>query len=282
MQIKNQFYDLKDTFGVLKISGFDAKKLLQGQVTRDVEKIMASPNAMTALCNPQGRIISLFYLAQLNDSYYLIMPRTMVAITHAALKKFAVFYKVELVDSSSEWSVLGYQGEVHAIPTLLKIRLPDSRYLVASEPSLLAEIKQPAFETLSLQTWQLVNIQHKIPAIYSATSGKILPHEINLPNLNAIDFDKGCYTGQEIIARMHYKGKLKNHMHIAEINTATAVQPGMTINKKIATEILNCGIVIDVCYNNDNSLALIVIDDSSITQPLFLEQDTQALITLES
>ncbi len=175
--------------GLLCVSGTDAKKLLQGQLTCDVNEITETHSSLAALCNPQGRVISLFQLFLFQENYYLQMPREMVAITSNILKKYAVFYKVKLHDASDE-----------AIP--------------------------PFNTEKNLSEWKRKNIEAGIPAIYPDTSEKFLPHEINLHLLNAISFNKGCYTGQEIIARMQHRGRLKKEMKLMIVQLDYAPRPG--------------------------------------------------------
>ncbi len=152
--------------GLLKVSGPDAEKLLQGQLTCDVTKTPC----LGAHCNPQGRVISLFWLFTEGCDFYLKMPKTLLPIALKALQKYAVFFKVSL------------------------------------------EINDSLEASGSDEEWKLFNIVSNIPTIYPESSEKFLPHDLNLPELGGVSFDKGCYTGQEIIARMQYKAKLKNHL----------------------------------------------------------------------
>lgn len=179
-------YNMNSNDALLKVSGADALKLLQGQLTCDVETVTPEKSRMGALCNPQGRVISLFRVFKHEDAFYLFMQRSMVSITLAALKKYAVFYKTELTDVSD----------------LLK----------SMQPQIINE--------------RYADIHQGLPAIYPETSGKFLPHDLNLHEHGAISFDKGCYTGQEIIARMHYKAKLKNHLYIATVDSTLPLLPG--------------------------------------------------------
>jgi len=171
-------HDISNPLGWLKVSGIDAKKLLQGQLTCDVDKLPPE-GSLGAHCNPQGRIISLFWLFRIDPDYYLQMPQSLVAIALKALQKYAVFYQVTLSDVS----------EAPEMPFK-----PTDKY---------------------------TDILSTIPAIYPETSEKFLPHDLNLPLLGAVSFDKGCYTGQEIIARMQYLGKSKNHLSRITLPLAT-------------------------------------------------------------
>src|SRR5688572_15995778 len=103
---KKGFVSLKH-LGLLKIFGKDAHKLLQGQLTCDMNEVTSNHSLVGAHCNPQGRIISLFRIFHYQDSYFLQMPREMIPIALRALKKYAIFFKVELVDESDEWIAYG-------------------------------------------------------------------------------------------------------------------------------------------------------------------------------
>jgi len=141
----------------------------------------------------------------------------MFEISLQALKKYAVFYKLELSDASS------------SLPQLLPELVTDNRRPGESrDPGLIPRSSRGT-------TGNLFDIQRGIPRIYPQTSGMFLPHDINLDQLDAISFDKGCYTGQEIIARMHYRAKLKTRMFSATVNidqasTDQAPQPGKEDN----------------------------------------------------
>src|SRR3990167_1134226 len=96
------------TYGLLKVSGIDAKKLLQGQLTCHMDEITETEYRLAAHCNPQGRVISLFYVFMQQNAYYLLMPISMLDIALNALKKYAVFYKVELTNVSEHFTAIGY------------------------------------------------------------------------------------------------------------------------------------------------------------------------------
>lgn len=206
--------------GLLKVSGRDAHKLLQGQLTCDVNDLSPTQPQLGAHCNPQGRIISLFYLFNYQGDYYLQMPRDMIDIALKALKKYAPFFKVELTDASDESSIIESLGS--HLPTFL---------------------------------------ENGVAMIYPETSGVFLPHEINLPQLNGVSFNKGCYTGQEIIARMHYRGKLKNQLHLATCKSRALVRGNDIFDKN--------GIAGKIVDYVGNTLLILTRDAS---QPLFLDE----------
>lgn len=116
-------------------------------------------------------------------------------------------------------------------------------------------------------------IEQGIPHIYPETSGKFLPHEINLPALHAVSFNKGCYTGQEIIARMHYRAKLKKQLYAAKVTTSIAITPGQNIYD---TE-TQAGFVVDVFQKNPKQFALLVIANIAdvANKPLYIDPNKQ-------
>ena len=259
-------YDLSGA-GLLRISGPDAKKLLQGQLTCDLDEVSPQQGAMGAHCNPQGRVISFFYLLMLADAYYLLLPREMVTLASAALKKFSVFYKVNLEDVSDALTVAGFQTDSNLVNTenMARLNLPNQRFILLGS---VAEMKtfcdkrlQTNFDLLRAEAWHARNIEEKIPAVYAATSSKFLPHEINLPALNAVNFNKGCYTGQEIIARMHYRGKLKTHLFKAMLTTDHLPAPGSLIYASQDNPSRPVGTVVDTCQTGYNNYLVLLITD---------------------
>jgi len=231
------------TDGLLRVSGLDAKKLLQGQLTCNVETLTGTENRLGALCNPQGRVISLFRLFHHEDAYFLLMPRTMVPLTLAALKKYAVFYKTELTDASDS---------IEAIS-----------------------------QAVALEKYR--DIANGLPAIYPETSGKFLPHDINLHELEAISFDKGCFTGQEIIARMHYKAKLKNHLYATSIHTTLPVLPGLDVYSQHEGAKRATGVIVDITHDGNQvyNVLLVTEENQAKNNHLFLEQDEQTFFIFQ-
>ena len=257
--------------GVLKVSGIDAKKLLQGQLTCHMDEISENESCLAVHCNPQGRIVGLFYLVYCREAYYFLMPRSMITLIMVVLKKYAAFYKVELADVSDDFSIIGGVNvdlPESASRMLIKIPSKKNRYLCVSDitHSKIIRNQFASSDILSINDWHLLDIVDGIPNIYPETSAKILPHEINLIQLNAVSFDKGCYTGQEIIARMHYRGKLKKRLYLARINCSEiAPLPGLDIYRCGSHGILTVGMMIDACPKKQgNYITLIILNESDV------------------
>ncbi len=268
MNPSKSFYNL-DYLGLICVSGHDAKKLLQGQLTCNLDEIPLKNNLLGAHCTPQGRIISLFRLFEYANEYYLQMPRELIPLALAALKKYAVFFKVTLRDASQELLCLGYCGtQLEKIPSDCFIMTLSNRYEVIGKPAQIAELLKNNPHPLSTSAeWQKLDITAGIPAIYPETSEKFLPHELNLQNLDAISFNKGCYTGQEIIARMHYRGKLKTHLYRAKISTSSLPKRG----EEIIIADQSCGYLVDFVEIGYNNYELLMISSAVEIDSLPLE-----------
>lgn len=262
------FYNLSED-GLIKISGPNAKTFLQGQLTCDLEKITENTGTLAAHCHPQGRILSLFYLFLFQDAYYLLTPIQLVQHTLDHLKKYAIFYKVELSDVSHAFKLLA-----HTSPTTLfpQIEFTTTRsYLSLANPA-------DVVATETAEDWHRLNLNKGIARLYTQTVNQFLAHELNLPNLGAVSFDKGCYTGQEIIARMHYRGKLKKHLQLAHFHFNGALKAGDelqdNIDKIVAT------IVDLVRLNAQEYEMLILIDDHATKDQTLLYQQQSGSLTL--
>ncbi len=210
-------------YGLLKITGPDAKKFLQGQLTCDIEKINKNHFSLAAHCNPKGR------------DFYLLMQQSMLDVAFNALKKYVVFYK-----------------------TTISIENIENSPVVA----------------LAEQCYQHSNAQ-PVPIIYPQTSDKFLAHELNLDELNAIAFDKGCYTGQEIIARMQYRGKVKNRLYHYKLNSSLLPAPGDDIFTH--TDNRACGSVVNSWLDNNESHALIILHENNVHDETFFLKDNVPL-----
>lgn len=238
-------------YGLLKITGPKAKSFLQGQLTCDMEKITPFTHSLAAHCDAKGRVLSLFLVFQAEDDYYLLTPQDNLKNALKNLKKYALFDKTLLLQDVSEILIrIGYCGEhaeqhikylfgfapsnagitqTHEGVSVLHTRSIKQQFiLVGSVESIkalwkmLAEHARMAGEN----SWHALNILSGTPHIYAATSQLFTPHSLNLPELNGVCFSKGCYTGQEIVARMHYLGKVKQKMLGFKTLDTQCLKPG--------------------------------------------------------
>lgn len=242
---KNNAIDLID-LGLIRISGKDAKPFLQGQLTCDLEEINAKQSRLGAHCDTKGRIIASFRLFFYQNDYYFLLQQSTLPLLLTSLQKYAVFSKVVLKEVSEDWQKIGLYDP--AIKDLLKEQklyitkengvTESNRKLSLSIPGpvprtiLLAPASEPIsygdanFERQSINHWHLLDIMAGIPVIYPETSGQFTPHQLNFPEIGGVSFNKGCYIGQEIIARTHYLGKSKSRLYRVSFQANTPPLPG--------------------------------------------------------
>jgi folate-binding protein YgfZ len=248
---------LLEDYGVLRFSGADVVKFLQGQLSNDVTTVgtmtgggtltggggtltagggtlTAGGGTLTAgtllragLHNPQGRTLALLALAAEEQGDILaLLPLELVAAVAAHLRRYLLRAKVSIAEASSELRVLGLPA-LRAADTLAGRRVG---YGVAHDTRAL--LLQSALDTprpqatLPREQWRALDIAAGLPQVYSATSAQFVAQMLNLDCINAVSFTKGCYTGQEVIARAHYRGRIKRRMQRFVSAMPLALAPG--------------------------------------------------------
>ena len=227
-----------DEPGVLAVSGEDAVTFLQGQVTCDIRTISETHSSLGAFCNPKGRVMSLFRVVRMAEVLYLLMPAELLPLIQKKLQMYVMRSKVELQDVSDQFCFLGITGHCNAtINQLTGIVLPErvnhavtdqgqcivrvhgerKRYCLMTHmesAKIIWEslVASEQFSECNSSVWEQSEVTASIPLICKATSEVFVPQMLNLDQLEGISFKKGCYTGQEIVARSHYLGKLKRRL----------------------------------------------------------------------
>ena len=249
--------------GLLEISGADAVTFLQGQVTNDVKLLTGTNAHYTAYCNPKGRMLALFLAFAHNDHLHLQLNRELLAPIIKRLKMYVMRSLVEIKDVSDSIIKFGLNGpQAASMLALVFSKVPTADYeLVTLDNGAILKLPSandsPRFEIFSDAAnapliwqalkdkcqlvekpyWELLEIQAGIPDISLTTQEQFVPQMLNLDILNAINFKKGCYTGQEIVARTHYLGSVKRRTYLAEIVSETAPQAGEKIVEAAQNEI---------------------------------------------
>ncbi len=205
----------------LHVFGQDAAQFLQGQLTCDVLDISKNQMIYGACCNPKGRMISNFRLIKLaSDEFVLILPAGQADILRAAIIKYTVFYKVTL-NTSLPWVRVGILAPPAYINSLQNTsELPNMQIIHTSNQQIECWVaidyldqfisKQLSeYKLASTMYWQLAVLKQGIAWVDNEGTEKHLPQDLNWDLVKGINFKKGCYTGQEIIARLHYRGQPK-------------------------------------------------------------------------
>lgn len=284
---KNGKIDQLD-FGILQVSGKKAKTFLQGQLTCNVEEIDEKQSCLGAHCDAKGRIQATFRLFFYQDAYYLLLPRPMVSPLLQCLQKYAVFSAVNLSDVTQNWKIIGLLGYSMAVVLRQHACLPEQRNGISTTTSLmvlsipgpiprfivLTRSKIPAFfsntlQKLPLNDWYLLDIMAGIPSIYPETRGQFTPHQLNYPIIGGISFNKGCYIGQEIIARTQYLGKSKSRLYRVAFKAFHPLLPGTALQNEQGTQ--QGTMIMSANEKKDRYQALVCLQCQAISHTIHLE-----------
>jgi len=217
-------------FGVLTVSGADAGRLLQGQITCDVNDLTEMKSSLGALCNPKGRVITTFLLIKKADVFLMILPIALLEAVKKRLQMYILRSAVSITDSTEHYCLMGLSSSALATEAFMHTQQQDiisiqfsstkNRQLIIAEtePAIAYWTKQLAmgFQAENSEHWRYLDMLDGIPWMSIETSEEFIPQMLNLDQLGGISFTKGCYTGQEIVARTHYLGKAKRALFLAE------------------------------------------------------------------
>lgn len=282
----NIFADLSH-FGLISIHGEDALKFLQGQFTNDIREVTEQQSQLNAYCNPKGRILANFLILRRADSYYLRIARDAVENTIKRLRMFVLNARVSLEDASESFVHLGCSGpnvsealasgmenlplqpwQVRHNDTITLIRLPgpQPRYEILGELDACKKIwtqldvhSAPVGEP----AWSLLDIEAGIPVIGNELAEAFVPQMVNMQLINGVSFKKGCYTGQEVVARMQYLGKLKRRMYHAHIDCDTPPRPGDNLFAPDSTSSQGTGKIVNAQISPDGGYEVLAVVEIS-------------------
>ncbi|OGA08305.1 MAG: hypothetical protein A3D95_13390 [Betaproteobacteria bacterium RIFCSPHIGHO2_12_FULL_69_13] len=236
-------------YGVLSVAGEDARPFLHAQLTSDVEHLTSQRAALAGWCSAKGRLLASFLVVARADGFLLQLARDLAPAVAKRLSMFVLRSRVKLHDASDAWVQLGLWGEdaargvaaagfdVPAAPFAvaargdsLVVNYGTGRFLVLA-PSGEAEALERAIGAprAGEEAWALMEIRAGHPLITAATQDRFVPQMVNLEALGGVDFHKGCYPGQEIVARTQYRGQLKRRMVRARLPAGAAARAGQDL-----------------------------------------------------
>ncbi len=252
--------------GTIKVSGEEAQKFLQNLLSNDIGTVNANTAQLSSFNSAKGRMLATFMIWQSGTDYFLQLPRSLTAAMHKKLSMYVLRAKVKVSDAGDEMVSLGLSGSAAA--ELIKqhfgatlehdwkvaqhetgsvIRIAANRYQINTTPqqatglwNKLAAAAKPA----GSGCWDWLNIRAGIPVVTPVTQEQFVLQMANLDLLGGVSFKKGCYPGQEIVARTHYLGKQKRRMFLAHIDVAGTAEAG---NELFSGEMPEqpCGMVIN-------------------------------------
>ena len=215
--------DLSEFLAPIKVEGADAAGFLHGQFTTDVTGLASGRAGLSAWCDAKGRAIATFIVARQDEAFLLLAPDDITETFIKRLKMFVLRADVAIVDAREE--------DVPQFPLL---------------PGTGGGVSETAL------------IRQGIPLLHPGTSGRFLPQELNLDRLDAVSFTKGCYPGQEIIARLRYRGAVKRRLCHAITDNTTRLQPGAAL--VLEGEQRNVGTVINSAISEEGQELLLVLE----------------------
>ncbi|MFT7558791.1 MAG: folate-binding protein YgfZ [Flavobacteriales bacterium] len=265
----------------IRIVGPDAEKFLQGQCSCDFSKLSVGDFSRGAQCNPKGRMITTFLAYRANQDCFVLRVNQSILLTAlAALKKYAVFSKIEITEFTS-LECIGVSAENNSQKYFSQARvfahIPISEklfeYWITTDESDESGESDDIFSSFSAYNllpeacWKLAIIRSGIHEIDLNQSEVFLPQELNYDLIQAVSFKKGCYTGQEIIARLHYRGQSKKRTHYGvcrsqnnETNAYFESTPKDRI--KITQNNKSIGFIISGELNDDGSVEFLALVDN--------------------
>ncbi len=213
-----EFHDLGQV-GILRISGAGAGVFLQGQLTVDVRTLTPGSGQLAAWCSPQGRVIALLRLAPIPDGFLALLPGSLAGAVADGLRRFLLRAKATITDVSGDLRVLALSTQAPGPvepgwtldPASQLVHLTAARALLVGSEEAIATARNRATPAPD-GAWEALAVRLGEPEVYPATSEDWVPQMLNLDLLGAVSFRKGCYSGQEIVARTQNLGRIKRRL----------------------------------------------------------------------
>ncbi|EOH6333984.1 tRNA-modifying protein YgfZ [Citrobacter koseri] len=278
-----------DDWALASITGADSEKYMQGQVTADVNQLTEQQHLLVAHCDAKGKMWSNLRLFRDGDGFAWIERRSLREAQLTELKKYAVFSKVTIVpdDERVLLGIAGFQARAalanifselpnsekqvvsEGASTLLWFEHPAERFLlitdVATAESLTEKLRGEAALNNS-QQWLALDIEAGIPVIDSANSGQFIPQATNLQALGGISFKKGCYSGQEMVARAKFRGANKRALWSLAGKASRVPEAGEDLELQMGENWRRTGTV----------LAAVQLDDGQVLVQVVMNNDMEA------
>jgi folate-binding protein YgfZ len=232
--------------GLLSVTGDDARSFLHAQLTNDIEHLPADQARFAGWCSAKGRLLATLIVIPRSEGFLLHLAADLVPTVAKRLGMFVLRAKVKLADVGTRYSQLGVWGAqalaglaelgielkrsplaVTCVGELAAVRLEQDRVLVVAPPDEVERIEAGlSAETSEEDEWTLLDIRAGRALIEQATQDLFVPQMVNFEAVGGIDFKKGCYPGQEIVARAQYRGQIKRRMVRGRVDAQIPARPG--------------------------------------------------------
>lgn len=271
-----------DDLTSLHVTGNDATRFLHAQFTNDLENLPVDSWQYSSYCTPKGRLLAFMTIARLeNNEYLLILPKTVSESILPRLRMFVMRDDVTITPQSEQSVITGLVAPANVLTDagldvkeetgklsnknnrcILTLDAETERYLCISHKDFL---DTSSFEAADRADWTLLDIQAGIPAILSETQEAYVPQMVNLDLIGAVNFKKGCYPGQEIVARVHYLGKIKQRMYVLAAQGDNTAKPADKIYIAGHPD-KAAGTVVQVAENESGQLIQAVLQTKSVDE----------------
>lgn len=295
-----------EDWALVRLNGPDTEKYLQGQVTADIDKLAADQHVLCGHCDAKGKMWSNLRLFHSGEGFAYLERRSVLESQLAEIKKYAVFSKVTIAADNEAvlLGIAGFQARAAlatvfaALPdaehqvvqagdtTLLHFALPAERFLLittAETASQLAAKLNGQAELNDSRQWLALDIEAGYPVIDAPNSAQLIPQATNLQALAGISFSKGCYTGQEMVARAKFRGANKRALYWLEGKGSQAPQAGDDLELKLGENWRRTGTVLAACSLADGTLWVQVVmnNDLEADSVLRVRDDASSLLTIK-
>ena len=268
---------------IIEVSGEDATQFLQGQLTNDITQVTLNQFQLNAFCNIKGRVVAIIDVMLTPHGYWL---KTCAELTEPLVKRLNQFIlrakvRLEILNLSHAQCILSSHQRAYTCEQLpqntIAISQPWSGIELLGHPM---EIDYWLEKNQALQAntdWQHARLIEGYPDINLSTKAQFLPQELNLINHEAISFKKGCFVGQEVIARLHYLGKIKKSLQLLQSTTSLEY-----LNDVTNPNGDKVGSIVDFSIADGHYLALALIQNKALDEPLFHQNNPIEILAKDS
>jgi len=272
-----------NSWGAITMIGDDKKSYLQGQVTCDVVTLEPHLSTFGAHCDAKGKVWSVFRLFHHNDGYAMFQPTSVIDKELAEIKKYAIFSKVEI--KQSEEIALGVMGEkatefidslssqtgdVRPVEGGTAVKIDEQRWLLLVAPDAAEQLVTASqADKVNESLWTLLDIKAGLPILTAEQQNEHIPQALNVQAVDGISFTKGCYTGQETVARAKYRGINKRALFIVKGEAQQDIPANAELERAVGENWRSAGkLLASYRFSDNQAIALVVLPNN-------LEDDTQ-------
>lgn len=266
-------------FGLLKVSGEDAQSFLQNLLSNDIREVNSTHAQLSSFNNAKGRMLASLLIWRDGNDYVLQLHHSLCESIRKKLSMYVLRSKVKIVDMSNELVCIGVAGadarktlqaRYPALPQqMMEVAAQDEdsilcreadRLQITTSPQRAIELWQSLskLHAVGSPCWDWLDIRAGVPFVQAATLEAFVPQMLNFEVIGGVNFKKGCYPGQEVVARMHYLGKASRRMYLAHLDDATEAKAGDSLFSTASAE-QSCGTVVDACPSPNGGIDLLAV-----------------------